>query len=44
LGPGDIALSRRGGLRYWVIPSGSARYDLNLWIGGPFEGATYLPR
>jgi hypothetical protein len=20
------------------------RYDLNLWIGGPFEGATYLPR
>jgi hypothetical protein len=20
------------------------RYDLNLWIGHPFEGATYLPR
>jgi hypothetical protein len=20
------------------------RYDLNLWISGPFEGATYLPR
>jgi len=19
-------------------------YDLNLWIGDPFEGATYLPR
>jgi hypothetical protein len=23
---------------------GTVRYDLNLWIGGPFEGATYLPR
>jgi len=22
----------------------AVRYDLNLWIGGPFEGATYLPR
>jgi hypothetical protein len=21
-----------------------ARYDLNLWIGHPLEGATYLPR
>jgi hypothetical protein len=20
------------------------RYDLNLWIGDPFDGATYLPR
>jgi hypothetical protein len=20
------------------------RYDLNLWIGGLLEGATYLPR
>jgi hypothetical protein len=22
----------------------SLRYDLNLWIGRSFEGATYLPR
>ena len=29
--------------RYY--PSGrSARYDLNLWIGHPLEGAAYLPR
>jgi hypothetical protein len=25
-------------------PSAPGRYDLNLWIGDPFEGATYLPR
>jgi hypothetical protein len=23
---------------------GRERYDLNLWIGHPLKGATYLPR
>jgi hypothetical protein len=26
------------------ISTTPGRYDLNLWIGGPLEGATYLPR
>jgi hypothetical protein len=25
------------------IGEGQVRYDLNLWIGHPPEGATYLP-
>jgi hypothetical protein len=26
------------------LPVPSPRYDLKLWIGDPFEDATYLPR
>ena len=29
----------------WLVPPACRRrYDLNLWIGHPLEGATYLPR
>jgi hypothetical protein len=31
-------LASRHGMRLGL------RYDLNLWIGDPFGGATYLPR
>ncbi len=27
-----------------TAPRHRPRYDLNLWIGHPLEGATYLPR
>ncbi len=28
---------------YWRDKRGTTRYDLKLWIGHLFEGATYLP-
>jgi hypothetical protein len=41
-GGGDPCL--RGTVAWWSPCPLFLRYDLNLWIGDPFEGATYLPR
>jgi hypothetical protein len=45
-GPSLTARCKRGdhGTRGGPRRSTTTRYDLNLWIGVPFEGATYLPR
>ncbi len=45
----DVVLERaRTGRACRVVDIADARrderYDLNLWIGHPLEGATYLPR